>query len=142
MIETHADVLAVEPDCIVIQAKRQTGCQSCQSQSGCGTSSLAKLFHIQTLVLRLNKPQIPLQAGDTVVIGTDEALFVHQTLWTYLPAMLGFLGGLSLAAWLDASVVGQVALASLGVWLGFRLTRHHLKHHAARYLPQILKKME
>jgi sigma-E factor negative regulatory protein RseC len=139
MIETQAKVVAISNNQVRVTAQRQTGCQSCQSQSSCGTSSLAKLFRVQEIVLDLPAPEWPLVPGDSVTLGTEESRFLRQIAWTYVPALFGFFLSLFVAKFfaINGLSSGVLALGALG--LGFLVTRIHMARYGANYLPTILK---
>lgn len=144
MIEEQAVVISCEGEFAWVETRRQSACGQCAVNKGCGTSVLAKVLgNRRARVRALNR--IGAQAGESVVIGLEEAAFLRGSLAVYmLPLLTLFLGGLfgELAAvrlspgeeW--PVLLGALAGGGLGfVWLK-RFSRRILND--SRYQPVIL----
>jgi len=132
MIEQAARVIGVDGNSLLVSTERQSGCQSCDVKSGCGTSLLGKLFpNRPQQQLRLPLDDLPAPpTGTRVVIGIDEAYLQRSTLMLYAVPLLGLLLGAVLGAYLGArpgSPLGtepmSILLCLLGLSLGLLIPR-------------------
>jgi sigma-E factor negative regulatory protein RseC len=133
MIEQTARVIRVEDDMVAVATERQSGCQSCDVKSGCGTSLIGQLFPDrpqQELRLPLGQLQARPRAGDRVVIGIDEAYLQRSTLLLYAVPLLGLLLGAVVGAYLGGRQASpmdgepmSILLGLLGLSLGLYVTR-------------------
>ncbi len=121
VIEELASVTAVDEGYAWVQTRRESACQSCSAQKGCGTSSIGKLIGKQYTRVRVLNP-VQARVGDVVKISLPEDMLLKSSLAVYLlPLLLMLLGGAVGDAWLPgqwAAVGGSLAGLLLGVcWL-------------------------
>lgn len=115
MLEQQATVTQVNGQKITIKSLQTSACQSCASQSSCGTSIYASFLPKRELIL---SSDLQLKQGDTVLIGIDEMHLVKASLFVYLLPLLlmlvcvGFYKGSDLMT----AIVALGAL-TLGLWL-------------------------
>ena len=144
MIEESVKVVAIEEHILVLEAQRQSSCQSCSVQKGCGTSVLSQwlgkkisLFHVENT--------IDAQVGDSLLVGIPESRLLTGSLLLYLVPIVGLFVGAALASWqipeskyhdLWVSLSGVVGLIA-----SFRLSKALLSHIPSEELnPVILRK--
>lgn len=91
MIEKSATVLRLEGQLAVLAVSRQTACDSCAANTGCGTSVLGKLFGRTAEFRAFNK--IDAVPGQIVTVAIPESVLVKTSLMMYvtpLALMLAF----------------------------------------------------
>ncbi|MDX1353200.1 MAG: SoxR reducing system RseC family protein [Thiomicrorhabdus sp.] len=125
-------VIAVKEESVFIETQRATGCSGCSSESGCGTSALAKLFtgsHQKPIEV---KKTLPCHIGDSVELVLDESRLLKYSFMAYGLPLIGLfvfsivfskvalnLFELTLA-WADiAAILG----GAFGLFCGWWLTR-------------------
>lgn len=145
MIETQGVVVKVGNGLAYVDARRETGCGSCQSASACGTPSVAKLLGGKpSLVGALN----PIQAeiGDSVVVGVEERALLRGSVAVYLFPLLLVLAGAMLAEYLAPAAAGEghavagaaLGLLAAGAWLTLF---NRMAAGNPRFQPVILRKV-
>jgi sigma-E factor negative regulatory protein RseC len=93
MIEESAQVVSVEGEHAWVETERRSSCSSC-SAKGCGTGALSKVLGAKTQQIKVRNP-VGAAAGDAVIVGIDEAIFLKGSLFVYiLPLLLMLAGGL------------------------------------------------
>lgn len=112
-------MLRVHDGVAEVVTQRQSACGHCAARNGCGTSLLATWFPQRQLAFRLNN-DIQAAAGDTVIIGLDEAFLQRSSLLLYALPLLGLLVGavageygFSLLSW--PTELGAILLGLLGL---------------------------
>jgi sigma-E factor negative regulatory protein RseC len=100
VIEAVATVREVDGPRVLVEVQRRGACGGCESSGSCGTSALGKWLARGTSQLRL-RTNLPVRAGEAVVIGLEEAALLRASLLLYLLPVLcliaGALGGAALA---------------------------------------------
>ena len=82
MIVELAQVIAVEDQYVLVQTSRQSACDNCSVNKGCGSSVLSKLVGVRFMQMKLlNK--VGAKIGDTVKIGLQEAGLLKSALLIY-----------------------------------------------------------
>jgi sigma-E factor negative regulatory protein RseC len=108
MIEESGKVVAVDTDCLWVEAVQKSTCGSCSSRNGCGQRLLAQLTG------KSNQIRVPLdqknthsfQIGESVQIGIPEYVLINGALAIYVVPLLALIFG----AWLgDAFYSTEVA---------------------------------
>lgn len=149
MIEQQAIVVAVETDRLLLEAERQSSCQSCSVKSGCGTSVLAKWFDKKHLHFYVDKPDdsgvSDVEVGDTVIVGLQESALTQGALTVYLlPLLLMIAVALLVDSWLPDGyywrdlVIAGSAVAGLLLALGLGRLYIQRSHCKQRYSPVLL----
>ncbi|STD41642.1 Sigma-E factor regulatory protein rseC [Edwardsiella tarda] len=105
MMREWATVISWHAGEALLQCEAHAGCTGCRARQGCGTAALAELGPQTRHQLRLAVSQ-PLQVGQRVEIGLQEASVLRSALLVYLTPLAGLLGG---------GAIGQLWLASDGV---------------------------
>ena len=92
MIEERGQVMAVERGQVRVAVSRQSSCGSCKARAACGQGLMQGLkpgrIH-EVLALC----ELPVQAGDVVVLGVDESLALRGAFLVYLLPLLALLAG-------------------------------------------------
>lgn len=99
MIEERGQVMAVEGEQVRVAVNRQNSCGSCKARAACGQGLMQSLKPGRVHEV-LALCEYPVQVGDTVVLGVDEALALRGAVLVYLLPLLALLAGALLAAWL------------------------------------------
>lgn len=94
---SEGEVVALEGDTVFVKTQRQSSCGGCQSESGCGTSALAKLFsNTGSAPIRMRNT-LNAKQGDRVLLKLDESRLVLHAFMAYgLPLIGLFLGAIVL----------------------------------------------
>ncbi len=94
MIEETAIVIDVRGQQVLLETQRKSACQTCSVQSGCGTSTLAKVVGKRSSQFVVDK-SLDVRAGDAVIVAIDENALVQGSLLIYLfPIVFMLLAGL------------------------------------------------
>lgn len=130
MIEEVATVTAMDGDYVWVQTQRQSACESCSAQKGCGTSAIGKVVGKQyTQVRVINRFQA--QVGDVVKVAMHEDLLIKSSLAVYLvPLVLMLFGGVIADAVLISAYPHWHAV--LGSGAGLALGALWLRYYSAR----------
>ena len=119
MIEQRAQVIEVGEGYALVEVARMTTCAACSAKPACGTSVLAKVVgnrHRRMLVLS----DLPLRAGDEVVVGIAESALVRGSFAVYIVPLVLMLAGAMMGD-LTFSETGEaltVLLGGVGLVLG------------------------
>ncbi|ARN75354.1 SoxR reducing system RseC family protein [Oceanicoccus sagamiensis] len=130
MIKETGRVVAIETDCLWVETIRQSTCNSCSAQKGCGHGILNKatagrLNHMR--VLLRDQPASDFAVDDEVDISIPEQVLVTGALLVYLLPLISLLAGTLLVS---AFWQGDLA-AFLGAVLGFIAGLAGVKYHAS-----------
>lgn len=134
MIKETGRVVAVEDAAIWVETIRQSTCQSCSVQKGCGHGILANLsagrqHHVRALPGQFNL--VDIQIDDQVEISIPERLLVMGALTVYLLPLLSLLAGAVLATyWLPEALLNTDAVGFIGAAVGFCLGLFGVKCHS------------
>ena len=130
MIKETGRVVAIEPDCLWIETIRQSTCNSCSAQQGCGHGLLNKVASGRSHHLRVllrDQPATNFTLDEEVDIGIPERVLVTGAVLVYLLPLVTLLLGTLLA-----SKLWQADLAAfLGAVTGFITGLAMVKWHAA-----------
>tara|TARA_B100000902_G_C26771967_1_gene650845 strand:+ start:67 stop:555 length:489 start_codon:yes stop_codon:yes gene_type:complete len=134
MIEQSAKVVEVKEDYLLIITDEKIGCNSCEVQSGCGTSLIGKFFSKRSdrkLKLPKNNMQSVPTVGSEIVIGIDETFLRFSSIVLYVIPLLGllfgaifgsFLGNLNIFIFLSEDVL-SISFCIAGTIIGFKVTK-------------------
>lgn len=149
MIEEHARVIAVDNGMVEMLVQRQTACDACSVNKGCGTGVLSKALGVKAMRLRV-RSSLALKAGDNVVVGIEDKMLVRSSFLVYTLPLLMLLGGavfgefMAVNLALDNRDVVTAAGGLLGLAAGFVWVRRFSLTMATdpRYQPRILRRLE
>ncbi|ARD39170.1 SoxR-reducing system protein RseC [Edwardsiella ictaluri] len=140
MMREWATVISWRQGEALLQCESHAGCSGCRARQGCGSAALAELGPQTRHQLRLAVSQ-PLQPGQRVEIGLQEASVLRSALLVYITPLVGLLGGGGGGQlWLGSD--GASALGALiGGVLGFALARSLARRMAQgeAYQPVLLQ---
>ena len=130
MIKETGRVVAIEADCLWVETIRQSTCNSCSAQKGCGHGMLNKvapgrLNHMR--VLLRDQPASNFAIDDEVEVSIPEQVLVTGAMLVYLLPLITLVLGTLLASQLWQ---GDLA-AFLGAVGGFIVGLGVVKYHAA-----------
>ena len=115
MIEQQGQVVAVSGDCASVRLGGNSGCPACDAGKGCGAGIFGRLLQRKPTVLELDNT-LDARAGQIVIVGLPESLFLHLVFRLYLLPLLAGLAGavfghyLSIRNGADPSVTDIVSL--------------------------------
>ncbi|UCE89435.1 MAG: SoxR reducing system RseC family protein [Pseudomonadota bacterium] len=149
MIEETAIVVRTSGEHAWVEAQRQSACDACAANKGCGSSMLSRLFGRKVARMKtLNAAQA--REGDAVIVAMNEAAFLKGSILVSLDPLQAKLGaavlGQGLAAQLDiasaealAIVFGVGGFAIAGI-----LVRRHLQRmtRETRFQPVVVRRVE
>lgn len=127
MLEMRAIVLEVKGEEASVQPVGNSGCGHCNTEGGCGSGSLSKLFCSskprQFTVLN----QLGAKVGDEVQVSLQDGLLLRGAMKMYVvPLLLLLAGGMAGAALTETTQMrdGVAALGAVaGLLLGFAFAR-------------------
>ena len=112
MIEEQAIVIQTRGNHVEIQMQRQSACNHCDLNRGCGTGAIGRLLGHRSKPLII-ETSLPLKMGDQVVLGMPDSSFLTASLLIY---------GLPLFTLVCSAMLGQLLFnGSEGLVLGFAL---------------------
>ncbi|MCK5892891.1 MAG: SoxR reducing system RseC family protein [Endozoicomonadaceae bacterium] len=123
MIEKCGQVVAVEGQLALVETVRQSVCQACTAKHACGhglrrqtSGRSASYLDIRALC------DIPVNVGDSVVIGISESAMLQASFWVYLVPLLLFVAAMAFGYWLGLSELVLIVISFLALSSGFFLT--------------------
>lgn len=117
-LEAVGKVVKVENGFAWVSTQRQTGCSGCQSEKGCGTSTLAKLFALESKTpLKLHN-SLNVQVGQQVLLSLDGADLIKHSLMAYGLPLLGLFVGAAALQWALQGVFNSEFPSVVGGFLG------------------------
>lgn len=132
LLREQGIVVGIEGEAVLVQTQRTTGCSGCSSESGCGTSALAKLFTSTSKSPIRVKNNIRCHVGDTVELVLDESRLLQHSFMAYGLPLIGLfvfaIGFSKIALHLFMLTPGLAEFSAilggfLGLYLGWWLTR-------------------
>lgn len=127
MIEMRAIVIQVYGNDASVQPIGTGGCGHCDSEGGCGSSTLTKMFCSNKPRQFKVRNEISAQVGDEIQISIPDGVLLRGAMKMYvLPLMLllaGGIAGVSMAGEAAGRDAYAVTGAVVGLLLGFILAR-------------------
>ena len=129
---SEGQVVAEKGRFILVKTQSQTSCGGCQSESGCGTSALAKLFSKTGRAPMQVENTLNAQLGDQVILKLDESRLVWHAFMAYGVPLMGLFVFALLLKWTGLVLLGttevQAELMSIlggifGVYSGWLFTK-------------------
>jgi len=136
MLESEAIVVSIENGVTFVQAQAGGSCggESCATQ-GCSTAILTQLFSQKPKTTQAANP-ILAQAGERVVVGLAEGVFLKTALTVYLLPLCALFAGASLGLFSAGQSELRDLYASLGGLLGLLISALAIKLFAAKISPR------
>ena len=120
MIEEHGRVVSVEKRAVWIETARKSTCSSCSAKSGCGQHLIEKYRNSNShSYIRATINHQSVEQGGEVIIGIPENTLMKASMLVYLLPLLAMMLALWGASARDMGDLVTVALALLGLGLGF-----------------------
>ena len=98
MIEEQGRVVALEPGAVWVETLRKSTCSGCSAKSGCGQGLMNQLGVRERRGLLRAVSALPLQVGDSVIIGIREDVLLRGAVLVYLLPLLMLFAAALLAA--------------------------------------------
>ena len=108
MIEQQGKVVAVVDGRACVRLGGTSGCTSCDAGKGCGAGIFGRLLKRKPLVLELDN-RVNAAAGQPVIVGIPEALFLRLITRLYLFPLLAGIAGAAFGHYL--AVLNGVGIA-------------------------------
>lgn len=145
MIEETGKVISLDSGKVWVEIVRQSACNSCAAQKGCGHSVLDKIYEGRRHQV-MASTDIKLEVGDEVILGVSENIVFKGSFMLYLVPLLSTLGGMWLAGMLTTVVnFHQDVLSALGAGVGIGVGAWFIRRHSnsnkdnANYLPTVMR---
>jgi sigma-E factor negative regulatory protein RseC len=126
MLEMRAIVIQIHGEDASVQPVGTGGCGHCDSEGGCGSGTLSKLFCSKPRHFKVRN-EAGAKVGDEVQVSIPDGMLLRGALKMYvLPLVLLFVGagaGVGLAGGVAMRDAYAVAGATIGLLLGFILAR-------------------
>ncbi len=144
MIEEQAVVVEVGDGYAWVETQRRSACSACATSEGCGTAVLAKAWGDRRARVRAIS-NLPLQPGDSVIVGLAEGALLGGSLLVYLLPLVLLLGGAILGQTVFTGAGDQPVMLSgaVGLGLGFLVARTWSRcwQDDARFQPVVLRRL-
>ncbi|CDH45247.1 SoxR reducing system RseC family protein [Candidatus Contendibacter odensensis] len=144
MIEEQAVVVEVGDGYAWVETQRRSACSACATSEGCGTAVLAKAWGDRRARVRAIS-NLPLQPGDSVIVGLAEGALLGGSLLVYLLPLVLLLGGAILGQTVFTGAGDQPVMLSgaVGLGLGFLVARTWSRRWQddARFQPVVLRRL-
>ena len=140
MIEEQAVVIQARGNHVEIQMQRQSTCNHCDLNQGCGTGAIGRMLGHRSKPLII-ETSLPLKTGDQVVLGMPDSSFLRASLMIYGLPLLSLVCFASLAQMLFAGSEGLVLIFALaGLALGLIFSAKKAKSRfSSDFSPRILR---
>jgi len=145
MIEELAKVTAINNNNITVESTVKSSCSGCKQVDNCGSGQIAKAFPQKKLSVEITS-DLPVELGDTVVIGLSEELLLKSAWQVYIWPLVGLILGAFIGQWLIEGILSSheiisIILAFSGGYLGFYYARAQQNKIAncPQWAPRILR---
>jgi len=120
MIEELAKVTAINNESITVESTVKSSCSGCKQVDNCGSGQIAKAFPQKKLTTNISS-SLPVNLGDTVVIGLSEEILLKSAWQVYMWPLIGLIIGAFIGQWfIDNSFFNHEIFAILlAVVLGY-----------------------
>ena len=135
-------VVAFDDQQVWLETGRQTACESCSAQKGCGSKLLEEVNPSRSHVVSALRPSTlsDIQIGQSLEIEIDDAALVSGSALVYLLPLFTLLLGAFLGDYWFASDAGTALGLLAGLAAGFGMVRlHYLSTgQASKFHPHIV----
>ena len=139
-------VVGLESDRVWVEIIRQSACNTCAAQKGCGHSVLEKIYSGRRHQV-LASTDLHLIEGDEVVLGVPENTVFKGSFILYLVPILSIISGMWAAGLMSSSVaINGDLLSAFGALLGISVGGWFIRRHSrinsdnADYLPTVMRR--
>lgn len=142
-VVTNVDTNDIQQQVIEVTTAIKTTCGSCQAQSNCSTSVIAKFFTPKAEAYQFVVDE-PVSEGQFVELGISESRLLQASFMLYLLPILIFVLSISLFGYVLQGTAFSHELVSLGLgavvtMLGFVLISGWLKKDNQDYAPKLCR---
>jgi sigma-E factor negative regulatory protein RseC len=140
MIKEQAKVISRQGRWIEVQMQRQSACNHCELNQGCGTGAIGRLLGHRSKPLMIES-SFDLEPGDRVILGMPDSSFLKASLLIYGLPLFSLLLSAIVGQWLfEASEIKVLVMTIMGFGGGFLVSaRLARKNFASQFDPQILE---
>ena len=117
MIEQQGKIVWAEGEHAAIRLGASTGCSACDAGKGCGAGVFGRLLQRKPVTLEL-KNTVDARAGQAVVVGLPESLFLSLVIRLYLAPLVGGIGGAVVGHLVAGRYGASPAIADLAALVG------------------------
>ncbi len=140
MLEQYARVVQSSEQGVWVKPSEPHGCGVCAGQ-GCASRRIAELFQRVPRQYQVES-QLPLSAGDHVIVGMPEGSVLRSALILYgLPLILMLVGALFAQLWF-AGDVGSVTGAVVGLLTSGIFIARASRKHLTGMLPMVIRRSD
>lgn len=122
MIEETASVIDTRDGLALLETQRKSACQSCSVQSGCGTSTLAKVVGRRSSQIVVDNT-LGVKPGEQVVVAIEESALVQGSFLVYLLPLVIMLAAGVFAERVFESELITIISALAGLFISVFLVR-------------------
>lgn len=144
MIEEQAVVIETGEGYAWVETQRRSACGSCTASEGCSTAVLAKAWGDRRVRVRAIS-NMPVQPGDSVIIGLAEGALLSGSLLVYLlPLVLLLIGSILGQTTFEGAGDEPVLLSgAVGLGLGVLVARFWSRRwrNDVRFQPVVLRRL-
>ena len=137
MLEQQAVVTRIIDRRVYVKSLQTSACGHCLQRESCATTYYADLLPNREMALPCN---LPVQAGDKVIVGVEESHLLRASLMMYLLPLLLMLGVVGLSGG-DEQTTVLLVIATLSISF---YVLHRLQNELVHYIiapPRILRKI-
>lgn len=127
-MEELAKVTHIDNGIVSIESEVKSACSGCQQVDNCGSGQVSKAFPTKKLSLKIQS-NLPLNVGDTVVLGLSDEYLLHSAWQVYMFPLIGLISFASVGQYLISHNVFShellaVAFSAFGGYLGYKLSKN------------------
>jgi sigma-E factor negative regulatory protein RseC len=125
MLEASVRVVKIENHHIYIESSPSSTCGACPQKTGCASHALGGALKVKAIPLACH---LPVDVGDSIVVGMEEMQLLRAAAFCYLLPLLGLFVGAGLADGLLAAMLPYRELLVIGSSVScFALTLYGIK---------------
>jgi sigma-E factor negative regulatory protein RseC len=102
VIEETARVMETSGGFAWVEVETKSGCGTCAASGGCGSASIARLFHHSPTRLKVVN-SVGARLGDEVIVGIEESALLGGALAVYMLPLVLLIVGAAIGEWLAQS---------------------------------------
>jgi len=99
VIEETARVMETSGGFAWVEVRTKSGCGTCAASGGCGSASIARLFHQPPMRLKVVN-SVGARPGDEVIIGIEASALLSGALAMYVLPLVLLIAGAAIGEWL------------------------------------------
>jgi len=140
MIEEQAMVLRAQDGRVEIQMQRQSACNHCELNQGCGTGAIGRLLGHRSKPLVIDS-NLVLKPGDRITLGLPDSSFLKASLLIYGLPLFALVLSSAAGHWFFNGTETEVLLSAIAGFCGGLVISSKLakQRFSQQFYPRILK---